>query len=279
MNRIVVIEDDPAILSGLEATLRSESYDVLTARDGEDGYRLVQERQPDLVILDLMLPKMNGYDVCGQSGGTPETLIENYRDSILSLSWTANDTILFASKKGILEIPSARGAPMVLIEGADGEVLSHPELLPDKETLMFSATTATGINGWDSAKIFVQPLRSDGRQFVWNGGADARYIQTGHIIYVQGSKLFAIPFDLDSLRRMGEPVPIIEGMRRSSIGTPITPKGCRSLARGSATALPLAKAPADLRTPAGVRGVPQRLPGVSRLALHTWLNPSTAPRC
>jgi sigma-B regulation protein RsbU (phosphoserine phosphatase) len=39
---------------------------VLTAKDGEDGYRLVQERQPDLVILDLMLPKMNGYDVCGQ---------------------------------------------------------------------------------------------------------------------------------------------------------------------------------------------------------------------
>jgi len=57
MNRIVVIEDDPAILQGLEATLRSESYDVFTAEDGEDGYRLVQEAQPDLVILDLMLPK------------------------------------------------------------------------------------------------------------------------------------------------------------------------------------------------------------------------------
>ena len=66
MNRIVVIEDDPAILSGLEATLRSESYDVLTAGNGEDGYRLVQERQPDLVILDLMLPKMNGYEICGR---------------------------------------------------------------------------------------------------------------------------------------------------------------------------------------------------------------------
>jgi len=66
MSRIVVIEDDPAILSGLEATLRSASYDVLGARDGEDGYRLVRERQPDLVILDLMLPKMNGYEICGQ---------------------------------------------------------------------------------------------------------------------------------------------------------------------------------------------------------------------
>src|SRR5262245_48564191 len=66
MNCIVVIEDDPAILSGLEASLRSESYDVLSAADGEDGYRLVQERQPDLVILDLMLPKMNGYEICRQ---------------------------------------------------------------------------------------------------------------------------------------------------------------------------------------------------------------------
>lgn len=63
-NRIVVIEDDPAILQGLEAALRSQSYDVLTAEDGENGYRLVRDRRPDLVILDLMLPKMNGYEIC-----------------------------------------------------------------------------------------------------------------------------------------------------------------------------------------------------------------------
>jgi serine phosphatase RsbU (regulator of sigma subunit) len=66
MNRIVVIEDDPAILRGLADNLRAESYDVLTASDGEDGYRMVCEKQPDLVILDLMLPSMNGYDVCRQ---------------------------------------------------------------------------------------------------------------------------------------------------------------------------------------------------------------------
>src|SRR5262245_10909810 len=66
MNRIVVIEDDPAIRSGLETTLRSEAYDVMSAANGEDGYRLVRERQPDLVILDVMLPKMDGYEICGE---------------------------------------------------------------------------------------------------------------------------------------------------------------------------------------------------------------------
>jgi DNA-binding response OmpR family regulator len=64
MNRIVVIEDDPSILRGLTDTLRAESYDVLSAADGEDGYHLALDEQPDLVILDLMLPRMNGYDIC-----------------------------------------------------------------------------------------------------------------------------------------------------------------------------------------------------------------------
>ena len=66
MNRIMVIEDDPAILRGLAMNLRLESYDVLTASRGDEGYRMVQQEQPDLVILDLMLPGMNGYDVCRQ---------------------------------------------------------------------------------------------------------------------------------------------------------------------------------------------------------------------
>jgi serine phosphatase RsbU (regulator of sigma subunit) len=64
MNRIVVIEDDPAILRGLATSLRLESFEVLTAADGNDGFRMVRDEQPDLVILDLMLPGMNGYEVC-----------------------------------------------------------------------------------------------------------------------------------------------------------------------------------------------------------------------
>jgi DNA-binding response OmpR family regulator len=64
MSVVLIVEDDPAILRGLADNLKFESYEVLTAADGDAGYRLALERKPDLIILDLMLPKMSGYEVC-----------------------------------------------------------------------------------------------------------------------------------------------------------------------------------------------------------------------
>ena len=64
MSRIIVIEDDRAILRGLKDNLECESYEVLTATDGEQGYRLIREHNPDLIVLDLMMPKMDGYELC-----------------------------------------------------------------------------------------------------------------------------------------------------------------------------------------------------------------------
>ena len=64
MTRILVVEDDPAILRGLSDNLRLESYEVLTASDGEAGDRLAHEARPDLIVLDLMLPKLSGYELC-----------------------------------------------------------------------------------------------------------------------------------------------------------------------------------------------------------------------
>jgi DNA-binding response OmpR family regulator len=64
MKRILIIEDDVAILRGLQVNLECEPYEVLTATDGEQGYLMAREQKPDLIILDLMLPKMNGYELC-----------------------------------------------------------------------------------------------------------------------------------------------------------------------------------------------------------------------
>ncbi len=100
MSRILIIEDDPAILRGLSEVLRRESYDVLAATDGETGYRLVREKNPDLLILDLMLPKLSGYEICRKmrSGGLSiPILILTARgdegDRVLGLDLGADDYV------------------------------------------------------------------------------------------------------------------------------------------------------------------------------------------
>lgn len=64
MKRILIVEDDVSILSGLRDVLTFKSYEVLTAEDGEAGFAAVVESKPDLIILDIMLPKMDGFTLC-----------------------------------------------------------------------------------------------------------------------------------------------------------------------------------------------------------------------
>ena len=64
MKRILIIEDDVSILSGLRDVLTFKSYEVLTAEDGEAGYAAAVEEKPDLIILDIMIPKMDGFALC-----------------------------------------------------------------------------------------------------------------------------------------------------------------------------------------------------------------------
>jgi len=64
MSLVLIVEDDPAILRGLNDNLRMQRYDVLATSDSADGYRLASERKPDLVILDVMLPNLSGLEIC-----------------------------------------------------------------------------------------------------------------------------------------------------------------------------------------------------------------------
>ena len=64
MELILIVEDDRAILRGLEQNFRFEGYEVITATDGQRGLELAWDKNPDLIILDIMLPKLNGYEIC-----------------------------------------------------------------------------------------------------------------------------------------------------------------------------------------------------------------------
>ena len=63
-NTVLVVEDEPNLLTALKYTLEQEGYDTLTAVDGESGLRIAQSMSPDLVILDVMLPSLDGFEVC-----------------------------------------------------------------------------------------------------------------------------------------------------------------------------------------------------------------------
>jgi len=64
METILVIEDDRSIALGLEKNLRFEGYRVLTAHDGAEGLEMAINKTPDAILLDVMLPGMNGFEVC-----------------------------------------------------------------------------------------------------------------------------------------------------------------------------------------------------------------------
>ncbi len=71
-NRILVIEDEPSILKAIAEALRIENFEVFTASDGESGLVQFRTRKPDLVLLDLILPGKNGFEVLQSARQDPE---------------------------------------------------------------------------------------------------------------------------------------------------------------------------------------------------------------
>lgn len=63
-NRVLIVEDDPHTQLLICKNLEMSGYEVLTASDGEEGVRLALEKTPDLILLDLLLPRIDGWEVC-----------------------------------------------------------------------------------------------------------------------------------------------------------------------------------------------------------------------
>src|ERR671919_320153 len=100
MKRILVIEDEPQMLLGLRDNLELEGYEVATAGDGDEGLQKAASFNPDLVILDVMLPRKNGFDVCrelrARSNATPVVMLTargQDTDKVLGLELGADDYV------------------------------------------------------------------------------------------------------------------------------------------------------------------------------------------
>ncbi len=97
---VLIVEDEKAIVEILKFNLRKEGYDTLEAYDGKQGLEYAQTSDPDLVLLDVMLPEMNGFDVCEtlRRGGSAVPIImltarEGEEDKVFGLETGADDYI------------------------------------------------------------------------------------------------------------------------------------------------------------------------------------------
>jgi len=102
MKRILIIEDDRSLCEALTAFLKAENFEVISASDGEEGFRLANQEKMDLILLDLGLPVMGGLDVCKglreKRIMTPIIMLTGEKkeeiDKVLGLEFGADDYII-----------------------------------------------------------------------------------------------------------------------------------------------------------------------------------------
>jgi serine/threonine-protein kinase len=131
---------------------------------------------------------------------------------IFGASWAANDTIVFAQRTGGLwQVAAAGGSPRSLttLDPTNGE-FSHrlPFVLPGSKAVLFTVTREL-VPNWDRTEIVIQSLLTGERRVLIDGGADARYVPTGHLVYMRAGTLMAVPFDLVQLKVTGGAVALI----------------------------------------------------------------------
>lgn len=71
--KILVVDDEPDVVMFIERSLNSDDFDVVTAYDGISALDLAESQGPDLILLDIMMPMMSGYEVCEQLRANPQT--------------------------------------------------------------------------------------------------------------------------------------------------------------------------------------------------------------
>jgi DNA-binding response OmpR family regulator len=131
--RVLVVEDDLSILTGVSMNLRFEGYEVLQAQDGARGLEMAVTDAPDLIVLDVMMPKLNGYEVLKElrSRGvrTPVLVLSAKgmeRDKVLGLDLGADDYVV--KPFGVAELMARVKAVLRRRWGDDGQLIRFGEV-------------------------------------------------------------------------------------------------------------------------------------------------------
>jgi serine/threonine protein kinase len=137
-------------------------------------------------------------------GGAP-IVVTRLDERPMGMQW-AEDGYIYVGRadEGIWRAPGSGGELELVLSMDAGEYAHGPELLPGGEWIVF--TQCGSVRGWSNASIVAQSLTNNERRLLVARGRDARYAKSGHLTYVDGGNLFAVPFDVDAMQVDGSAV-------------------------------------------------------------------------
>jgi serine/threonine-protein kinase len=176
-----------------------------------------------------------GYSMAGQirkvprAGGPPVVVLASPATvqaqpsvQFFGASWGDDDRIVFAqSASGLLEIPAAGGTVTELTKtNRERREFSHrlPYVLPGSDAVLYTVTHNRFAN-WDETQVWVYSRSAGASKLLIEGGADARYVSSGHLLYVREGALLAVPFDLKRLELTGGPFGVLPDVMQAAYMT------------------------------------------------------------
>jgi Tol biopolymer transport system component/predicted Ser/Thr protein kinase len=135
-------------------------------------------------------------------------------------AWYAPGELLIAlggTDRSIKRVPANGGTPELIVALKDDEMAEGLQMLPDRDSLLFTlASRSAGENRWDAAQIVAHSIKSGTRRTLLERATAARYVSSGHLLYVRGTTVYAVRFDLRRLAVVGDGVPVLENVRRAA---------------------------------------------------------------
>jgi dipeptidyl aminopeptidase/acylaminoacyl peptidase len=135
---------------------------------------------------------------------------------LFGMSWSGDTILVGLGDQGIKRCAANGGPAEQFISVKDDETAHGPQMLPGGHALLYTLAARTGEDRWERAKIVAEELASHKRKLLIDGGTDARYLPSGHLIYAREGVLYAAAFNAERLE-VGPPVRVLEGVQRGGI--------------------------------------------------------------
>jgi eukaryotic-like serine/threonine-protein kinase len=218
----IAISDDGrqmAIVANARIYLRSLSELDAKPIAGTEGFQNITSPafSPDGLSLVFFAQSDQTLKRIGLTGGSAVTICP--ATNPYGVTWRPDSIIFGQGRGGIMRVSPNGGKPEQLVTVKESELAHGPQILPGGQHVLFTlaggaSSSTSSTDRWDKARIVVQSLETKEQKTVV-GGADGRYLPTGHLVYALSGSLYAIEFDVKRLAVKGGPVPIVEGVRRA----------------------------------------------------------------